>query len=61
MRAEHEISYSAKRAIERFLGLPDDGVDEVAFMECAKAHSLCEGEVEKCKALLAEFRIWRQA
>jgi len=57
VRAEHEISYGAKRAIEMFLPVWDKDKCLTMFDKCAESHCLCQGEVEKCKLLMNEMGI----
>jgi hypothetical protein len=51
-RAEHEISYRAKRAIEMFIPVYDKDKSLVMFDKCADHHALCRGEIEKCRDLM---------
>ena len=53
-RAECEISYSAKRAIELYLPVWEKGPAWNLFLKCAQAYALCAGEIEKCRALMTE-------
>jgi hypothetical protein len=54
-RAEHEISYSAKRAIEMYIPVWETQPAWYLFLKCADKYCLCAGEIEKCKVLLSEF------
>ena len=54
-RAEPEISYRAKRAIEMFLHVSDKDKSLTMFDKCAESHFLCQGEAEKCKSLLIKL------
>jgi len=54
-RAEHEISYGAKRAIEMYLPVWEKGPALELFNKCAEHHALCRGEIEKCRALMVEL------
>jgi hypothetical protein len=54
-RAENEISYCAKRAIEMYIPVWEKEPAYYLFLKCAEAWHLCQGEIEKCKALMAEF------
>ena len=58
-RAEHEISYGAKRAIEMYLPVWEQGPSDALFDKCADVHTLCEGERQKCRALMREFDMLR--
>ena len=53
-RAEHEINYRARRAIEMFLPVWKKDLSFAMFHVCANSHCLCQGEIEKCKALMEE-------
>ena len=52
-RAEHEISYNAKRAIQNFISIRDWYHNWDAFLK--GAWFLCEGEIQQCKYLLQEY------
>jgi len=54
-RAEHEISYRAKRAIEMFIPVYDKDKSLVMFDKCAERHALCQGEIEKCRDLMVNM------
>ena len=54
-RAEHEISYGAKRAIEMYIRVWEKGPAPHLFDKCARAHHLCQGEIEKCRVLMDEI------
>ena len=54
-RAEHEISYGAKRAIEMYIPVWEKGPAPNLFEKCAEHYVLCQGEIEQCRALMAEL------
>lgn len=54
-RAEHEISYRAKRAIEMYIPVWEKEPAYYLFLKCAEAHVLCRGEIEKCRYLMREY------
>ena len=59
-RAEHEICYSAKRAIEVYYPSWQDGAEHAdheadIFTLCAKHYGLKQGQIESCQRLMAEF------
>ena len=51
-RAEHEISYRAKRAIEMFIPVYNKDKSFAMFGKCAEHHGLCQGEILKCRDLM---------
>lgn len=53
--AEHMISYSSKRAIEMYLPVWKKEPALYLFDRCAKHYGLRQGEIEKCKGLMAKF------
>jgi len=55
LTAEHEIRYSAKRAIEMFLPVWDKDKSFTMFHICTQHYCLCQGEAEKCKSLMIKF------
>ena len=56
-RAEHEISYSAKRAIEMYIPVWEKGPAPNLFKKCAEVYALCQGEVEQCRTLMTELEM----
>lgn len=52
-RAEHEISYSAKRSIEMYIPVWKQEPAFNLFLKCAFSLSL--GEIEKCRYLMREY------
>lgn len=59
-RAEHEICYSAKRAIEMYYDLWKQGAEYSLpeanlFSLCANRHGLNHGQIEACRKLMQEF------
>ena len=52
LRAEHEISYSAKRAIEMYIPVYEKGPAINLFEKCAEHYHLLPGQVEQCKLLM---------
>lgn len=56
-RAEHEISYRAKRAIEMYIPVWEKGPAPYLFEKCAEHYVLCQGEIEQCRALMAELEM----
>ena len=55
LRAEHEISYSAKRAIQMYIPVWETEPAYYLFLKCAQAHVLCQGEIEQCRYLMREY------
>ena len=53
-RAEHEISYSAKRAIEMYLPVYEQGAAFYLFCKCAE-HRLSRIEMDECGEIMAQF------
>lgn len=54
-RAEKEISYSAKRAIEMYIPVWEKEPSWGMFKSCAKYNALCQGEIEQCQCLMREY------
>lgn len=54
-RAEKEISYSARRAIEMYIPAWEKEPSWNLFRYCAKKLALCESEIERCQWLMREF------
>lgn len=54
-RAEHEISYSAKRAIEMYIPVWEAEPAWNLFLKCAQAHALSKDKIEACKRLMRQF------
>lgn len=54
-KAEHEISYSAKRAIEMYCPVWEKEPVMYLFDKCAEHFGLGAGETTKCKKLMEEM------
>lgn len=55
LRAEHEICYSAKRAIEMYIPVWEKQPCDSLFGICADAFVLSDGERKQCLDLMREF------
>ena len=54
-RAENEISYKAKRAIEMYWPVWEKEPAFYLFLKCAENNALCQGEIDKCRFLMQEY------
>lgn len=54
-KAEHTISYSAKRAIEMYFPVWEKEPAWYLFLKCAEHYHLCQVEIEQCKDLMEQF------
>ena len=53
-RAEQEISYSAKRAVEMYYPVWEKQPAMYLFDKCAEHYHLSKGAIEQCKNLMIE-------
>ncbi len=54
-RAEHEVCYGAKRAVEMYLPVYAQEAAFYLFRKCAEHYGLSESEILKCRDIMDQF------